>query len=51
MAVILYISGFNHVARIWPAKCVCAARDIIKTIQIIDKTTVLQYNGTFSLQL
>jgi len=38
----------------WPARCVCAARDIINITQIIAETTVfcsVNYKGTFSLLL
>jgi hypothetical protein len=34
------VSNTRPAGRMWPARCVCAARGITKTTQIIDKTTV-----------
>ena len=46
------VSNTRPAGRMWPARSVCAARDIIKITQIIAETTVfLQYKGTFSLLL
>jgi len=37
----LYALILKHAARMWPARCVCAAHDIINITQIIAETTVV----------
>jgi len=37
---LLFYSNTRPAGRMWPARCVCAARDIINIIQIIAETTV-----------
>ncbi len=49
--VLVYNRGLKHVARLWPARCICGAREHLKNWKYYELWTNLAYSQSFSNSL